>query len=95
MSISKENVKHLAHLARIELRDEEVDKLSAQLKDILGFIDKLTKLDVSKVEPLSHILPINNVLREDKISSSLSPDRTLKNAPRKDKNFFAVPKIID
>jgi aspartyl-tRNA(Asn)/glutamyl-tRNA(Gln) amidotransferase subunit C len=95
MSISKDDLKHLAHLARIELKDSELDKLSIQLKSILDFIDKLSKLDVSRVEPTSHILPINNVLREDNLSVSLPHEKTLKNAPEKNENFFLVPKVIE
>jgi aspartyl-tRNA(Asn)/glutamyl-tRNA(Gln) amidotransferase subunit C len=95
MAIDKETVKYVAHLARIELDDSELDKLSGQLRDILDFIDKLKKLDVSQVKPTSHILPINNVLRQDDRRESLPTDKALKNAPRKEGNFFGVPKVIE
>jgi len=95
MAIDKDTVKYVAHLARIELQDIELEKLSRQLHDILGFIDKLSVLDVSQVKPASHILPISNVLREDEPRTCLSPDKALENAPSKSGNFFSVPKIIE
>jgi aspartyl-tRNA(Asn)/glutamyl-tRNA(Gln) amidotransferase subunit C len=95
MSIDKETVKHVAHLSRIELQPSELEKLSGQLDDILGFIDKISNLDIAKVEPANHILPISNVLREDKPRASLSPEKALENAPSRKGNFFSVPKIIE
>ena len=95
MPIDKETIKHVAHLARIELQPNELDKLSGELDEILGFIDKLKNLNVEQVNPTSHILPINNVLREDKPHVSLGPDKALENAPSKQGNFFSVPKIIE
>ena len=95
MAISKETVKYVAHLARIELKPKELDKLSGQLKDILGFIDKLKQADIKDISPTSHILPINNVLREDKPRISLSIDKALQNAPKPEGNFFGVPKVIE
>jgi len=94
MAISQETLKHLAHLARIELKPEELDTLSGQLKDVLDFIDKLKQLDTSKTTPTSHILPMNNVLRKDSPDKSLDITATMGNAPQKDGDFFVVPKII-
>jgi aspartyl-tRNA(Asn)/glutamyl-tRNA(Gln) amidotransferase subunit C len=95
MSINKETIEHVAHLARIELQPNELEKLSAQLDEILGFIDKLNTLDITGVAPTSHILPISNVLREDKPHVSLTPEKALENAPSKKGNFFSVPKILE
>jgi aspartyl-tRNA(Asn)/glutamyl-tRNA(Gln) amidotransferase subunit C len=95
MAIDKNTVEYVAHLARIELKAEELDKLSRQLHDILGFIDKLSVLDVTQVKPASHILPISNVLRDDQPHACLSPQMALDNAPSKKDNFFSVPKIIE
>ena len=95
MAIDKETVKYVAHLARIELEQEELEKLSRQLHDIIGFIDKLSALDVEQVKPASHILPISNVLREDEPHTCLTPEQALENAPGKSGNFFSVPKIIE
>jgi aspartyl-tRNA(Asn)/glutamyl-tRNA(Gln) amidotransferase subunit C len=95
MAIDKKTVEHVAHLARIELEPAELEKLSLQLHDILGFIDKLSVLDTTQVKPASHILPISNVLREDKPHICLTADKALENAPSKNGNFFSVPKIIE
>ena len=95
MAIDKEIVEHVAHLARIELRPNELEKLSGQLHDILDFIDKISVLNIEKVEPASHILPISNVLREDQPHVSLAPEKVLENAPSRKGNFFSVPKIIE
>ena len=95
MAIDKQTVKYVAHLARIELRESELDKLSRQLHDILGFIDKLKEVDVKDINPTSHILPINNVLREDVPQESLPSERALINAPERQASFFVVPKVIE
>ena len=95
MAIDKETVKHVAHLARIELQPNELEKISGQLHDILGFIDKISKLDIENVAPASHILPISNVLREDIAHISLPVEKALENAPSKKGNFFSVPRIIE
>lgn len=95
MSIDKETVQHVAHLARIELQPNELEKLSGQLHDILGFIDKISSLDIENVPAASHILPISNVLRDDRPHTSLPAEKALENAPSKKGNFFSVPKIIE
>ena len=95
MSLSKETVKYVADLSRIELKPEELEKLSRQLQAILDFIDKLSEIDTEDIQPTSHILPINNVLREDKPIKSLPIDKALGNAPAREGNFFVVPKVIE
>ncbi|MDD4894470.1 MAG: Asp-tRNA(Asn)/Glu-tRNA(Gln) amidotransferase subunit GatC [Candidatus Omnitrophica bacterium] len=95
MAITKDTVKYVAHLARIDLEPKELDKLSQELQEILDFIDKLKKLDVKEIAPTSHILPVNNVLRQDLPLESLPGKEALDNAPHKQGNFFGVPKIIE
>ena len=95
MAIDKNTVQYVAHLARIELKPKELEKLAEQLKDILGFIDNLNRIDTAKINPTSHILPINNVLREDRGKDSLSTVKALENAPQQQGDFFVVPKVID
>lgn len=95
MAITRETVEYVANLSRIELKAEELDKLSGQLKGILDFIDKLSKIDIEKIEPTSHILALKNILRQDSPGESLPVNRTLENAPRKQDNFFVVPKVIE
>ena len=95
MSINKDTVKYVAHLARIQLKDDELEKLSRELDSIIGFIDKLNKLDVKGIAPTSHILPINNLTRQDENRPSLTTDDALKNSPQRIGNFFGVPKVIE
>lgn len=95
MAISRETVEYVAHLARIKLVPDELEKLTGQLEQIVSFIDKLNKLDTKDVPPTSHILPITNILRQDSPSGSLSPEEALKNAPSSEGNFFVVPKVIE
>ena len=95
MAIDRETIQYVAHLARINLDAEQLERLSGQLKSILSFIDKLNKLDTKETLPTSHILPINNVLREDAPRESLPIEKTLANAPKKEQNFFVVPKVIE
>lgn len=95
MEITEKVVEYAANLSRIELQKEELGKLAKQLQDILGFIDKLKKLDVGDISPTSHILPVNNVLREDQPKDSLLCDKALTNAPHREGNFFGVPKVIE
>lgn len=95
MSIDKKTVEDVAHLARIELDEKELEKLSRQLEHILAFIDKLGLLNTETIAPTSHILPVSNVLREDEPRASLPIEKTLKNAPGKEGGFFVVPKVIE
>jgi len=95
IGITPDTVKYVAHLARIDLKPKELEKLSQQLEEILGLIDKLKEVDIKDIAPTSHILPINNVLRDDKPAESLASDKALENAPQRQGNFFAVPKIIE
>ena len=95
MKIDNEVVKYVAHLARIELAPEELEKLSGQLQGIIDFIGKLKELNVENTSPTNHILPISNVFREDAPKQSLSNNRALLNAPQPQGSFFGVPKVIE
>ena len=95
MAFTKETVEYVAHLARIELQEKEIEKLTHQLQDIVHYIDALATLDVSAVNPTSHILALSSVLRNDEPRPSLALDKALANAPRKEGNFFVVPKVLE
>jgi aspartyl-tRNA(Asn)/glutamyl-tRNA(Gln) amidotransferase subunit C len=95
MALSQETVQYVADLSRIELKPQELEKLARQLQAILDFIDQLKELDISGIAPTSHILPVNNVFREDTPSPCLPVNKTLANAPKKENNFFVVPKVIE
>ena len=95
MSISKDEVTYVAGLARLEFSDDETKKLQDELSAVLDYAESLNKLDTSKVKPTEHILPIQNVYRDDLVVDSLSLDKVLKNAPEKEKGAFKVPKVIE
>jgi len=82
-------------LARLHLDEEEKAKYTEQLNSILDYMEKLNQLDTEKVEPTSHVLPIKNVFRKDKVEKSLANEEVLANAPDKEDGYFKVPKIID
>jgi len=89
------DINHVAHLARIELTDAEKEKFSAQLKDMLAYVDKLSRVDVTGVEPTAHAIPLTNVLRKDEVRPSIATERILKNAPESARDLFIVPKIVE
>jgi aspartyl-tRNA(Asn)/glutamyl-tRNA(Gln) amidotransferase subunit C len=89
------DVKYVAHLARISLTAEEEEKFGPQLKNILGYIEKLNQLDVSHIEPTAHAVPLVNVFRKDEVRPSLSNEDALRNAPAKVNGLFVVPKIVE
>lgn len=95
MAISREDVLKVAHLARINLSEEEVNLFSGQLEDILEYIDKLKELDTSNIKPTSHVFDIQNVLRKDTPKQSLSKEDALKNSPLSLRGHFQVPKVIE
>jgi aspartyl-tRNA(Asn)/glutamyl-tRNA(Gln) amidotransferase subunit C len=95
MSSVEIDVKYVAHLARLHLSPGEEEKLSAQLGNILGYIEKLQELDVSQVEPTAHAVPLVNVTRPDEIQPSLPHEEALANAPAKANGLFIVPKIVE
>lgn len=93
--ITPEQVRTTAKLARLNLNDAEISQFSAQLSDILQYIEKLNQLDTAGIEPLAHCLPVSNCLRDDVVKPSLGAEKTLSNAPDSDGQFFIVPKILD
>lgn len=95
MKITKQEVEHVAKLARLELSDQEKVKLTDQLSNILSYVEKLNELDTRGVEPTSHVLDISNVMREDVPASSLPQEKALSNAPEKAAGHYKVPKIIE
>lgn len=95
MSIDKKTIDYVAHLARIELTPQELERFSRQLQDILGFIDKLKELNTQEISPASHVLALTNVLREDLPAEGLTSEEALKNSPSRKGSFFSVPKVIE
>jgi len=93
--ISSKEVEYVAHLARLEISEQEKETLTAQLNDILRYIDQLNELDTEGVEPMSHALSVTNVFKEEKIGDSIGIEEALANAPDARGEFFRVPKVID
>ncbi|RMF94067.1 MAG: Asp-tRNA(Asn)/Glu-tRNA(Gln) amidotransferase subunit GatC [Nitrospinota bacterium] len=93
--IDREAVEHVATLARLALSEEEMEKFTHQLSDILTYVNKLNELDTSNVEPTSHVLTIQNVFREDQVRPSIPITEALANAPEAAHRYFKVPKIIE
>lgn len=95
MKISKKDVEHVAKLARLKLTWEEKEKFGKQLSEILEYVEKLNELDTEKVEPTSHVIPLQNVMREDRVKPSLPVEEVLGNAPAREGKYFKVPRIIE
>lgn len=94
MKISREEVVHVASLARLKLADEQLEKLTGQMNDILTSMDKLRELDTSQVPPTYHALDLTGALRQDEAKTSQDRGLGLRNAPDSDGESFVVPKII-
>ncbi len=94
MQITPELIKYLESLARITLTEEEEKKVGAQLQDILTYIDMLNELDTEGIEAMSHSFPITNVLREDEVKPSMTPQEITANALESSDGAFVVPKTV-
>lgn len=94
MSVDKKTIEKIAHLARLEFNEKEVDKMSDNFNKILAWMDKLNEVNTDKVEPLIHMSEEVNVLREDEVNNSLKHEEALLNAPKKDSDYFRVPKFL-
>lgn len=94
MAVTIKDVEYVAVLARLSFSDEEKARLTDQLNEILRHMDQLNALDTSAVEPLAHVVELNNVFRDDVLHESLTREEALKNAPARTEKFFKVPKVI-
>ncbi len=92
--IDKETVLNVAKLSRLKLKDEEVEIFSQQLGDILNFVEKLNELNTENVPPFHELIDKKTPLRKDKPESSLDTEEALKNAPKREGNFFVVPRVV-
>jgi len=95
MTVTLNDVEHVAKLARLKLSDEEKTKFTEQLNAILKYAEKLNELDTDGVEPTSHVLPVRNVLREDVARPSWPIEETMKNAPDEEDGHFRVPAVLE
>jgi aspartyl-tRNA(Asn)/glutamyl-tRNA(Gln) amidotransferase subunit C len=94
MELTPELVDHLAHLSRLHFSDEAKKEVQADMQKMVAFVEKLSELDTSGVQPMLHMGQTFNVLREDELKGSITRELALKNAPGADEQFFRVPKVI-
>jgi aspartyl-tRNA(Asn)/glutamyl-tRNA(Gln) amidotransferase subunit C len=93
-TVDEKLVRHIGKLSRIALSEADVARFGSQLSAILGYFDKLKELDTDGVEPMAHALEFHNVLAEDRLGQSLTPEQALANAPARAGDLFKVPKVI-
>ncbi len=94
MKLSREEVWHIAHLARLGLDEVEVDRFREQLSELLESFAVLQQVDTTGITPTAHSISLDNVVRIDEVAASLPPDQILANAPQKERNFFRVRHVI-
>ena len=95
MSVTLENIRGVAALARLELSPEEEERLTGELNRILEYMDKLNELDTDRVNPTAHVVPMTNAFRADRAELSPARDRVLQAAPELEDGYFRVPRVID
>ncbi len=95
MPVTPKDVDSVATLARLSFSGQEKEELMKSLNDILGYFDRLSELDTENVEPLAHILPVENMMRDDEVRPSVSVDTALANAPKSARGHFVIPKVIE
>ncbi|MGV3629620.1 MAG: Asp-tRNA(Asn)/Glu-tRNA(Gln) amidotransferase subunit GatC [Bacteroidota bacterium] len=95
MKIKEETVQQIAHLARLKFEGDEVRSIQQDLSNMIDFMDKLAEVDTSNVEPLVFMSEEINVLRDDVAEETITVAEALKNAPKKDSDYFRIPKVLD
>ncbi len=94
MKISRDDIKTIARLSRLEVSEENMPQLEKELSDILSYVEQLNELDLDGVETMAHAVPLQNVLREDLVKPSIDHDKALSTAPVEDDGYFAVPRVV-
>ena len=95
MSLDRAAVLRIAELARIEVPEAELDHLAAELDHIMTWVEQLNEVDVSQVEPMTSVLPTRLKRRADEVTDGGIRDKILANAPRSERGFFVVPKVVE
>ena len=95
MRLTRHDIESVAYLSRLDLSEEEKDKLTGHINRLLENFEKLQELDTSNVEPTSHVIPVHNVFREDKSRPSLPPDEVVANGPQVVGHCFVVPRVVE
>lgn len=95
MAVSEDEVQYIASLARLRFSDEAVERLAKEMSEILAYVEKLNELDTTAVPPMSHVLDLYNVAREDRVEQRITREEALRNAPDADSEYFRAPKVIE
>ena len=95
MKIDKESIKKIAHLAQLEFDEGSAEKMSEDMRQMLDWVDQLNEIDTTNVEPLTTMSSEVNDMREDKVANQLDHESALKNAPKRDADYFRVPKVLE
>lgn len=95
MKVNEQLIGHLSHLARLQFDEQAGQEMVRDLNRILGFVEKLEEVNTEGVEPLIYMTDETNILRDDAVVQTITQDEALKNAPRKDSDYFRVPRFID
>jgi aspartyl-tRNA(Asn)/glutamyl-tRNA(Gln) amidotransferase subunit C len=95
MSVDADTVRRIAHLARISVREEEIEHLKGELNAILAFVEQLAEVNVEGVEPMTSVIPMKLKQREDVVTDGNIAEQIVKNAPAVADNFFLVPKVVE
>ena len=94
MAITRAEVEKVSLLARLLLSDEELDRMTSQMGDILGYVDLLSEVDTEQIEPIAHAMEVANVFRDDAARPSLDREAALANAPHRDEECYLVPAVL-
>ena len=95
MALDRAAVAHIAALARIRLKEEELEPLAAELSHILGWVEQLAEIDTAEVPPMTSVAAMSLPMREDEVTDGNRREEILGNAPRSTRGFFAVPKVVE
>ncbi|TPI23005.1 MULTISPECIES: Asp-tRNA(Asn)/Glu-tRNA(Gln) amidotransferase subunit GatC [unclassified Mesorhizobium] len=95
MSVDLQTVKRVAHLARIAVSEEDAERMTGELNAILGFVEQLNEVDVSGVEPMTSVTPMEMKKRQDAVTDGNKAADIVANAPATEENFFLVPKVVE
>jgi aspartyl-tRNA(Asn)/glutamyl-tRNA(Gln) amidotransferase subunit C len=95
MKIDRSVLDKIAHLSRLEFDEKDAAKMMSDMTNIVNWVEKLNEVDTTGIEPLTTMSHEINMLRDDEVKEHLQHDRALKNAPKKDADYFRVPKVID
>lgn len=95
MKITREEVVHVARLSRLALEETEIDALTGQMDQLLGYVEKLNELDTEGIVATAHAVPMENAFRADEVRPSIGLELALLNAPQSEENCFVVPKVIE